>query len=40
MKTYRVIISDAALEGVREFLHYLAVEQQAPLTAQRWWDKA
>lgn len=38
--TYRVIISDGALAGVEAFLDYIAVTQQMPLTAQRWWEKA
>lgn len=40
MKQYRVIISDDALTDVRRFLHYIAVEQESPLAAERWWRKA
>src|SRR5688572_23052619 len=40
MKEYRVIISDDALADVRKFLHYIAVDQESPQTAERWWRKA
>ncbi len=38
--TYRVLIADDALDAVRTFLDYIAVTQQMPLTAARWWEKA
>ncbi len=38
--TYRVIITQAALDDVEQFLDYLIDDQQAPLTAERWWNKA
>ncbi len=34
--TYRVMITDAALASVEQFLDYLAIEQQSPEAAQRW----
>ncbi len=38
--TDRVLIADDALDAVRTFLDYIAVTQQMPLTAARWWEKA
>lgn len=40
MKRYRVIIADEALDQAAEHLRYLAVEEQQPLAAERWWNKA
>lgn len=37
---YRVLVADDALDAVRAFLDYIAVTQQMPLTAARWWEKA
>jgi plasmid stabilization system protein ParE len=34
------LIADDALDDVRAFLDYVAVIQQMPLTAARWWKKA
>lgn len=36
MKTYRVVITDAAFARIREQARYIAVEGQAPLNAERW----
>ena len=38
--TYRVLVSDEALDAVRAYLNYIAVSQQLPLTAARWWKRA
>ena len=38
--TYRVLVSDEALDAVRAYLDYIAVSQQLPLTAARWWKRA
>ena len=38
--TYRVLVSNDALDAVRAYLDYIAVSQQMPLTAARWWEKA
>jgi len=40
MKKYRVTISDQVLDGVRDYLNFIAEDQGAPLTAVRWWEKA
>jgi len=37
---YRVIISSEALDAIDLHLDYIAVEQQVPLNAERWWRKA
>lgn len=37
---YRVIIADDALADARNCLSYIAVEEQMPETAQKWWIKA
>lgn len=37
---YRVVISDEALSGVRDFVEHIAIRQQQPLTASRWLEKA
>jgi plasmid stabilization system protein ParE len=37
---YRVIITSEAFAGVERFLDYIAIDQQAPLNAERWWRKA
>jgi toxin ParE1/3/4 len=37
---YRVIVTSEALASVEELLDYIAIDQQSPLTAQRWWRKA
>ncbi|PQO44028.1 hypothetical protein [Blastopirellula marina] len=39
MKTYRVEISSATLVCVERFLDYVAVTQNAPLNAERWWTE-
>lgn len=36
MKTYRVVIADAALDRIREQVRYIAVECHAPENARRW----
>ena len=36
--SYSVEITDHALEGVREIVRYIAVDQAAPLNAQGWLD--
>jgi len=33
---YRVIITDPAIEALRQQAHYLAIEQQVPEIAARW----
>jgi len=40
MKSYRVEISSEALAGVEQFLDYIAMSQQSPVNAERWWRKA
>ncbi|MEM6331189.1 MAG: hypothetical protein AAF790_13195 [Planctomycetota bacterium] len=40
MKTYRVVITDEAVGQARAYLWHIAVEQEMPLTAARWWRKA
>lgn len=40
MKKYRVEMASQAIEGVTQFLDYIALVQQAPLNAERWWRKA
>ncbi len=37
---YRVVITSEALAGIERFLDYIAIDQQAPLNAERWWRKA
>ena len=37
---YRVIITSEALAGVERFLDFIAIYQQSPLFAERWWRKA
>lgn len=37
--TYRVIIADEVFDRVREFSHYVAVEQQSPQNAETWLAK-
>ncbi len=38
--TYRVIITDDALNDARRFLTYIAVDKQSPEIARHWWIKA
>lgn len=37
--TYRVIVTDSALERIREYAVYIAVDQQAPEAAARWLER-
>jgi len=34
------LVTDDALDAVRGFLDFIAVTQQMPLAAARWWEKA
>jgi plasmid stabilization system protein ParE len=40
--SYEVEVTDRALKGIQEIVHYIAVDQAAPLNAQGWleglWD--
>ena len=38
--TYRVVITEGAERRLLEYIEYLAIEKQAPLTAEQWWRKA
>ncbi|MEN1679694.1 MAG: type II toxin-antitoxin system RelE/ParE family toxin [Planctomycetota bacterium] len=40
MKTYRVTISDEALEGVERYLDYIEEQSGTSRVAARWWEKA
>ena len=40
MKTYRVILSDEALQGVEQYLDYIIEQTGLPNIAARWWEKA
>jgi plasmid stabilization system protein ParE len=34
--TYRVEVSAAALDSIREYVRFIAVKRKAPLSAERW----
>lgn len=40
MKTYRVILTDEALDQAFEFIRYIAEQAQSLTPAERWWTKA
>jgi plasmid stabilization system protein ParE len=40
MKEYRLIVSPEAYQALDGFIEYIAVDQQSPLNAERWLQKA
>ncbi len=40
MKKYRVVLAPAALDALTAYVDYIAVDQQSPLVAERWLQKA
>jgi toxin ParE1/3/4 len=37
---YRIVISPQAFDDLQAFIEYIAVEQNSPMAAARWFDKA